>query len=166
MLAQLSKIFTLLQAASATKLESATSIKAGSKTELEAKKAGDEDSDEEIAKREGLPEVSFGQILGLNSPEWFYIFVGSFFACFNGAVQPIWAIIFSGVLEDYSTYNCAYNKEIVALTGSNTSVAYNADFSFVIDVDEVKANTPGCDLEKFRNGIYSFSLKNCQNLNC
>ena len=97
--------------------------------------------------------------MGLNSPEWFYIFVGSFFACFNGAVQPIWAIIFSGVLEDYSTYNCAYNKEIVALTGSNTSVAYNADFSFVIDVDEVKANTPGCDLEKFRNGIYSFQPK-------
>jgi hypothetical protein len=54
---------TSLQA-SATKLESATSIKTGSKTELETKKAGDEDSDEEIAKREGLPEVKFGQIFG------------------------------------------------------------------------------------------------------
>ncbi|CBY32035.1 unnamed protein product [Oikopleura dioica] len=110
------KYETSLHAASTHKLESSTSIKESSKTELAIKKAGDDESDEEIAKREGLPEVSFGQILGMNSPEWFYIFVGSLFACFNGAVQPIWAIIFSGVLEDYSTYNCAYNKEISALS--------------------------------------------------
>lgn len=87
----------------------------------------------------------------MNSPEWFYIFVGSLFACFNGAVQPIWAIIFSGVLEDYSTYNCAYNKEISALTGSNVEVVYSANYSFFINVDEVKANENGCDIAKFRN---------------
>lgn len=69
----------------------------------------------------------------------------------TGAIQPIWAIVFSEVLENYSKFNCAYNQEISALSGNQT-LDFGAG-NFTVDVDVLKAEQEGCGLEGFRGEI-------------
>ncbi|CBY10476.1 unnamed protein product [Oikopleura dioica] len=83
-------------------------------TSADGKKKIDE-TDEEIAKREGLPEVSWSAIMKMNGPEWPYIVTGAFFAIATGCIAPIWAIVFSNVLENYSKYNCADFRDKIRL---------------------------------------------------
>ena len=48
--------------------------KSASKIDEKKKK---EETNEDIAAREGLPELSWGQIMKMNSPEWPFIVVGA-----------------------------------------------------------------------------------------
>lgn len=45
-----------------------------------------------------MPDASFFSVLRLNVTEWPYIFVGTFCAMINGAMQPAFAIIFSKII--------------------------------------------------------------------
>ena len=47
---------------------------------------------------EDAPPVSFLKVLRLNLPEWPYILVGLICATINGAVQPLFAILFSKIV--------------------------------------------------------------------
>ncbi|CAG5103938.1 Oidioi.mRNA.OKI2018_I69.chr1.g1009.t1.cds [Oikopleura dioica] len=119
----------------------------------EKKKDGEEESEEEIAKREGLPEVGFGQILGMNSPEWFYITIGSIFALFTGAVQPLWALIFAGVLDNYSQFNCVWNEKIkeldsTAYANGTADVTLFDELTIPLNITEIKENHEWCDEAK------------------
>ncbi|CBY12477.1 unnamed protein product [Oikopleura dioica] len=89
--------------------------KSEEKSSSEDSKKKIDETDEEIAKREGLPEVSWGAIMKMNSPEWPYIVTGAFFAIATGCIAPIWAIVFSNVLENYSKYNCADFRDKIRL---------------------------------------------------
>uniref|UniRef100_A0A8C5CJS7 ATP-binding cassette, sub-family B (MDR/TAP), member 4 n=1 Tax=Gadus morhua TaxID=8049 RepID=A0A8C5CJS7_GADMO len=54
---------------------------------------------------EDVPPVSFLKVLRLNLPEWPYIVVGLICATINGAIQPLFAILFSKIV--------APNKDVV-----------------------------------------------------
>uniref|UniRef100_H3BX23 ATP-binding cassette, sub-family B (MDR/TAP), member 4 n=1 Tax=Tetraodon nigroviridis TaxID=99883 RepID=H3BX23_TETNG len=56
-----------------------------------------EENTEEVLKEE-VPDASFFSVLRLNIPEWPYIFVGTFCAMINGAMQPVFAILFSKII--------------------------------------------------------------------
>lgn len=47
---------------------------------------------------EDAPPVSFFKVLRLNLPEWPYILVGLICATINGAIQPLFAILFSKIV--------------------------------------------------------------------
>lgn len=119
------------------------------------KRKGEEETDEEIAEREGLPEVSWGQIIKMNAPEWQCMLIGSFFAVAVGAVQPIWAIVFASVLENYSKYSCSYNREITALSGTIREAF--GTFTFTFDADATKAANEGCNLDHFKKEVVFWS---------
>ncbi len=114
-----------------------------------------EETDEEIAKREGLPEVSWWMIMKMNGPEWPYIVTGAFFAIATGCIQPIWAIVFANVLENYSKYNCAYNQDIINLSGTQTLSVLGADVE--LNITAVKEAEDGCNLSDFRDEIRLWS---------
>jgi hypothetical protein len=42
-----------------------------------------------------LPDVSYKRLFALNSKEWPYLVVGCIAAGINGAVQPVFSILFS-----------------------------------------------------------------------
>uniref|UniRef100_A0A8C6NY05 ATP-binding cassette, sub-family B (MDR/TAP), member 4 n=1 Tax=Nothobranchius furzeri TaxID=105023 RepID=A0A8C6NY05_NOTFU len=65
----------------------------GEKEEKEKSK-GDEEKAEDV----NVPTVSFFQVLRLNRSEWPYILVGLFCAIVNGAIQPLFAILFSKII--------------------------------------------------------------------
>lgn len=54
---------------------------------------------------EKVPDASFFSVLRLNIPEWPYIFVGTFCAMINGAMQPAFAIIFSKIITVGSSHS-------------------------------------------------------------
>ena len=47
---------------------------------------------------ENAPPVSFLKVLRLNLPEWPYILVGLICAAINGAIQPLFSILFSKIV--------------------------------------------------------------------
>uniref|UniRef100_A0A3Q3W6X8 Uncharacterized protein n=1 Tax=Mola mola TaxID=94237 RepID=A0A3Q3W6X8_MOLML len=51
---------------------------------------------------ENIPSVSFFSVLRLNISEWPYILVGTFCAMVNGAMQPVFAIIFSRIITVFA----------------------------------------------------------------
>lgn len=59
------------------------------------KKDADEDEEEDD---KDLPKIDNLRILKMNSPEWYYILVGAFASMANGAVMPVYAILFGDVL--------------------------------------------------------------------
>ena len=54
---------------------------------------------------EDVPPVSFLKVLRLNLPEWPYIVVGLICATINGAIQPLFAILFSKIVAVRSLSN-------------------------------------------------------------
>uniref|UniRef100_A0A8C5CCE9 ATP-binding cassette, sub-family B (MDR/TAP), member 4 n=1 Tax=Gadus morhua TaxID=8049 RepID=A0A8C5CCE9_GADMO len=60
---------------------------------------------EKEVEDEDVPPVSFLKVLRLNLPEWPYIVVGLICATINGAIQPLFAILFSKIV--------APNKDVV-----------------------------------------------------
>ena len=47
---------------------------------------------------QNLPEVSGARLWKMNAPEWPYILVGGIAATVNGAIQPLFAIVFAEIL--------------------------------------------------------------------
>uniref|UniRef100_A0A1A7WC62 ATP-binding cassette, sub-family B (MDR/TAP), member 4 n=1 Tax=Iconisemion striatum TaxID=60296 RepID=A0A1A7WC62_9TELE len=70
----------------------------GEKEEKDKLKS-DEEKEEE---NEDVPMVSFFQVLRLNRSEWPYILVGLFCAIVNGAVQPLFAVLFSKIITVFA----------------------------------------------------------------
>nr|ADQ20481.1 P-glycoprotein [Poeciliopsis lucida] len=71
---------------------------AGEKGEKEKGK-NDEDKAEE---EEDVPMVSFFRVLRLNASEWPYIVVGLICATINGAIQPLFAVLFSKIITVFA----------------------------------------------------------------
>nr|QKW91241.1 P-glycoprotein [Gambusia affinis] len=71
---------------------------AGEKGEKEKGK-NDEDKAEE---EEDVPIVSFFRVLRLNASEWPYILVGLICATINGAIQPLFAVLFSKIITVFA----------------------------------------------------------------
>ncbi|XP_071479160.1 ATP-dependent translocase ABCB1-like [Diadema antillarum] len=59
----------------------------------------DEDKEEE---EEEVPSVSYWEVLKLNAPEWHFILVGTFFSGVLGVTMPIFALLFSEIIEVFS----------------------------------------------------------------
>uniref|UniRef100_UPI0037E91357 ATP-dependent translocase ABCB1 n=1 Tax=Semicossyphus pulcher TaxID=241346 RepID=UPI0037E91357 len=72
----------------------------GDREEKEKFKLGHDKMDEEDA-----PPVSFSRVMRLNIPEWPYILVGTFCAIINGALQPLFAVIFSKIITVFAEPN-------------------------------------------------------------
>ncbi|XP_049586739.1 ATP-dependent translocase ABCB1 isoform X4 [Syngnathus scovelli] len=51
---------------------------------------------------ENVPPVSFLKVMRFNLPEWPYIFVGTICASINGAMQPLFAVIFSKIITVFA----------------------------------------------------------------
>lgn len=49
-------------------------------------------------QEESVPPVSFLEVMRLNTSEWPYILVGTICAVINGAMQPLFAVIFSKII--------------------------------------------------------------------
>uniref|UniRef100_A0A8C5AE39 ATP-binding cassette, sub-family B (MDR/TAP), member 4 n=1 Tax=Gadus morhua TaxID=8049 RepID=A0A8C5AE39_GADMO len=64
---------------------------------------------------EDVPPVSFLKVLRLNLPEWPYIVVGLICATINGAIQPLFAILFSKIVAVFSEPNKDVVREKSAL---------------------------------------------------
>lgn len=44
------------------------------------------------------PKIPFSRIFRLNSPEWYLLVTGTFFAALNGMIQPCFSLVFSNIL--------------------------------------------------------------------
>ncbi|XP_029307520.1 ATP-dependent translocase ABCB1 [Cottoperca gobio] len=62
-------------------------------------------NDEEMEEDENIPPVSFIKLIGLNITEWPYIFVGTICAIINGAMQPLFAVIFSKIITLFAHHD-------------------------------------------------------------
>ncbi|KAM9353467.1 ATP-dependent translocase ABCB1 [Symphorus nematophorus] len=70
----------------------------GDKEEKEKSKTDQDKTDED----EDAPPVSFFEVLRLNGSEWPYILVGVICATINGAMQPVFAVIFSKIITVFA----------------------------------------------------------------
>ncbi|XP_070822421.1 ATP-dependent translocase ABCB1 [Chaetodon trifascialis] len=77
---------------------SSFAVSEGDKEEKEKFKR-DQDKTEED---ENVPPVSFLKVMRLNSSEWLYILVGTICAIINGAMQPLFAVIFSKIITVFA----------------------------------------------------------------
>ncbi|XP_076594196.1 ATP-dependent translocase ABCB1 [Chaetodon auriga] len=77
---------------------SSFAVSEGDKEEKEKFKC-DQDKTEED---ENVPSVSFLKVMRLNSSEWLYILVGTICAIINGAMQPLFAVIFSKIITVFA----------------------------------------------------------------
>ncbi|KAK5603038.1 Multidrug resistance protein 1 [Crenichthys baileyi] len=76
----------------------AASASAGEKGDKKKAKDDEEKTEEE----EDVPPVSFFKVLSLNASEWPYILVGLICAIINGAIQPLFAILFSKIITVFA----------------------------------------------------------------
>ncbi|MEQ2181194.1 hypothetical protein GOODEAATRI_008865 [Goodea atripinnis] len=65
-------------------------------------KAKAKDDKEKTEEEEDVPPVSFFEVLSLNASEWPYILVGLICAIINGAIQPLFAILFSKIITVFA----------------------------------------------------------------
>ncbi|XP_070692316.1 ATP-dependent translocase ABCB1 [Pempheris klunzingeri] len=68
-------------------------------------------SQEKPEEDENVPPVSFLKIMRLNLPEWPYILVGTICAVINGALQPLFAVIFSKIITVFTVQDQDYIRE-------------------------------------------------------
>ncbi|XP_053743936.1 ATP-binding cassette, sub-family B (MDR/TAP), member 4 [Synchiropus splendidus] len=61
-----------------------------------------EESDNKIEDEEHVPSMSFFQVMALNLSEWPYIALGLVCATINGAMQPVFAILFSKIIAVFA----------------------------------------------------------------
>ncbi|KAI3361034.1 hypothetical protein L3Q82_013229, partial [Scortum barcoo] len=92
---------------------------AASEAEKEEKEKCSQDKTEED---ENVPPVSFFKVLRLNLSEWPYILVGLTCAIINGAMQPVFAIIFSKIITVFAEVD----QEIVRKRSEFFSVMFAA----------------------------------------
>ena len=50
-------------------------------------------------EKEGVPDVSFKELIKLNFPDWHFVLVGVFFSAVIGALFPTISILFSEVIR-------------------------------------------------------------------
>ncbi|NXJ14883.1 ABCBB protein, partial [Odontophorus gujanensis] len=60
------------------------------------------EEDDGQAKKEDVKPVSFARILKYNASEWPYMVIGSLGAAVNGALSPLYALLFSQILGTFS----------------------------------------------------------------
>ncbi|XP_021353533.1 multidrug resistance protein 1-like isoform X2 [Mizuhopecten yessoensis] len=73
--------------------------------------AGKDDAEkEEEIKNKG----SFGRIMRMNAPEWYFIIIGCIGSIMFGAVQPAFAVLFAGILEAFASTDTEYQKREIA----------------------------------------------------
>ncbi|MEQ2314167.1 Multidrug resistance protein 1, partial [Ameca splendens] len=65
-------------------------------------KAKAKDDEKKTEEEEDVPPVSFFKVLSLNASEWPYILVGLICAIINGAIQPLFAILFSKIITVFA----------------------------------------------------------------
>jgi len=75
------------------------SITAGSET---SGRAETKDAKDKKKKKEKVPSIPLGRILKLNSKEWPFFLFGCIGAAVNGAIMPVFSIIFSEFLKIFS----------------------------------------------------------------
>ncbi|XP_056458389.1 ATP-binding cassette, sub-family B (MDR/TAP), member 4 [Gadus chalcogrammus] len=74
----------------------------GSEGEKEVVEKNQKKKEKTEEEDEDVPPVSFLKVLRLNLPEWPYIVVGLICATINGAMQPLFAILFSKIVAVFS----------------------------------------------------------------
>uniref|UniRef100_H2ZPT3 Bile salt export pump n=1 Tax=Ciona savignyi TaxID=51511 RepID=H2ZPT3_CIOSA len=93
------------------------------------KKSGKIGEDDEEEEEEDIPDVSFGRIIAMNKPEWYYMaggrnskvnygsvsFSGCVFAAIAGAADPVNAILFAEVLTVFSLSDVEEQKSKATL---------------------------------------------------
>ncbi|XP_008429877.1 ATP-dependent translocase ABCB1 [Poecilia reticulata] len=78
----------------------------GEKEKGKGKGKGKGKNDEDKAEEEeDVPMVSFFRVLRLNASEWPYILVGLICATINGAIQPVFAVLFSKIITVFAEPN-------------------------------------------------------------
>uniref|UniRef100_H2ZPT1 Bile salt export pump n=1 Tax=Ciona savignyi TaxID=51511 RepID=H2ZPT1_CIOSA len=96
---------------------------------IESKKSGKIGEDDEEEEEEDIPDVSFGRIIAMNKPEWYYMaggrnskvnygsvsFSGCVFAAIAGAADPVNAILFAEVLTVFSLSDVEEQKSKATL---------------------------------------------------
>ncbi|KAK0147853.1 Multidrug resistance protein 1 [Merluccius polli] len=83
----------------------------GSEGEKEVLESNEKNKEKIEEKEEDVPPVSFLKVLRLNLPEWPYILVGLICATINGAIQPLFAIVFSKIVAVFTEINVDVIKE-------------------------------------------------------
>lgn len=84
----------------------------GSEGEKGVKGKETEDSKEKTEEEdEKVPPIPFLKVLRLNLPEWPYIVVGVICATINGAMQPLFAILFSKIIAVFTEPNLEVVRE-------------------------------------------------------
>uniref|UniRef100_A0A8C5FRD0 ATP-binding cassette, sub-family B (MDR/TAP), member 4 n=1 Tax=Gadus morhua TaxID=8049 RepID=A0A8C5FRD0_GADMO len=87
----------------------------GSEGEKEVVEKNQKKKEKTEEEDEDVPPVSFLKVLRLNLPEWPYIVVGLICATINGAIQPLFAILFSKIVAVFSEPNKDVVREKSAL---------------------------------------------------
>uniref|UniRef100_H2ZPB7 Bile salt export pump n=1 Tax=Ciona savignyi TaxID=51511 RepID=H2ZPB7_CIOSA len=82
---------------------------------IESKKSGKIGEDDEEEEEEDIPDVSFGRIIAMNKPEWYYMAAGCVFAAIAGAADPVNAILFAEVLTVFSLSDVEEQKSKATL---------------------------------------------------
>uniref|UniRef100_A0A3Q2PGP9 ATP binding cassette subfamily B member 1 n=1 Tax=Fundulus heteroclitus TaxID=8078 RepID=A0A3Q2PGP9_FUNHE len=72
-----------------------------SSSTLQTFQKADEGEDEDDLSDEDVPMVSIFKVLRLNASEWPYILVGLICATINGAIQPLFAVLFSKIITGF-----------------------------------------------------------------
>uniref|UniRef100_H2ZPB6 Bile salt export pump n=1 Tax=Ciona savignyi TaxID=51511 RepID=H2ZPB6_CIOSA len=80
-----------------------------------SKKSGKIGEDDEEEEEEDIPDVSFGRIIAMNKPEWYYMAAGCVFAAIAGAADPVNAILFAEVLTVFSLSDVEEQKSKATL---------------------------------------------------
>lgn len=75
------------------------------------KEENEKSTSDKAEEDEDVPPVSFTQVMKYNLPEWPYILVGVFCATCNGALQPVFAIIFSRIITVFAEPNLELVRE-------------------------------------------------------
>uniref|UniRef100_H2ZPT2 Bile salt export pump n=1 Tax=Ciona savignyi TaxID=51511 RepID=H2ZPT2_CIOSA len=70
---------------------------------------------EQKEEEEDIPDVSFGRIIAMNKPEWYYMAAGCVFAAIAGAADPVNAILFAEVLTVFSLSDVEEQKSKATL---------------------------------------------------
>uniref|UniRef100_H2ZPB5 Bile salt export pump n=1 Tax=Ciona savignyi TaxID=51511 RepID=H2ZPB5_CIOSA len=105
---------------------------------IESKKSGKIGEDDEEEEEEDIPDVSFGRIIAMNKPEWYYMAAGCVFAAIAGAADPVNAILFAEVLTVFSLSDVEEQKSKATLyallffaLGVTVFIAYCSEVSFL-----------------------------------
>ncbi|KAK1166106.1 bile salt export pump-like isoform X3 [Acipenser oxyrinchus oxyrinchus] len=69
---------------------------------------------EDVAERVNIEPAPVARILKYNAPEWPYMLFGTFGAAVNGAVNPIYAVLFSEILGTFSIPNLDKQKNQIS----------------------------------------------------